>query len=89
MDHTYDIIIYRVIGAPRHGREIVDGIYTTDKIFIPLLMKNSQFLGSKGYNYQMEIYTTIQKEDVSLEKQFQKHMSNIARKNGVINRCRY
>ena len=55
LDHTYDIIIYRVIGAPRHGREIVDGIYTTDKIFIPLLMKNSQFLGSKGYDYQMEI----------------------------------
>ena len=41
-----------------------------------MLMANVQFPGSKGCENQMEMHTTTHKEDISLAKYFQKHLSN-------------
>ena len=48
-----------------------------------MLMANVQLPGSKGYDNQMAIHTATPKEDVSLARECQKHLSKPSRKNGV------
>ena len=54
-----------------------------------MLMTKVQLPGSKGYEKQMEMHTNTQKEDISIARDFQKHLSNTARKNGVIDQGKY
>jgi hypothetical protein len=35
--HVYDITSNRAIGAPRHGKDVVDGLNATDKQFLKSL----------------------------------------------------
>ena len=75
--HVYDIIINRSAGAPCHVQDIVDVLNFTDEQFIYILMKNLQVPGSKWYEDHVTIHTTTQKEDITLENDFRKHLPNI------------
>ena len=53
-------------------------------MFLLQLMSTVKFLGAKWYNTRMEMYSGTPNSDVSLSQEFQKHLSNAARKHGVI-----
>ena len=52
-------------------------------------MTNVQLTGSKWNSYQATMQTTTYKEDVSLERDFQKKLSNKTLNNGVIDKGKY
>ena len=70
--HDSDIIIDHGVGAPEHGRDIVDGINNNETRFISILMENLQLNCYKGYDNNMATCTTTHKEDVSIVKELKK-----------------
>ena len=67
--HTYNIVIYRCIGEPVHGRYVFDGINATDKIFLSMLMTNVKLPGSTRYGTHIAIHTLTQKDNTILERE--------------------
>ena len=74
MSHCYSIIIYRVISAPGHGQEVVDGLNAFDKRYIYQFISNVQLPGSNIFDSQMQIHTGNQNNDVIFSKEFQHHL---------------
>ena len=68
---------------------MVDDINVIDKRYIYQLMSNVQLLGLKKIDSQILLHSCIQNNDVSLEKEFQNHISKDYRKHGVINQKIY
>ena len=52
-------------------------------------MSNVHLTGSKKFDSQIIMYYCTQNNDVSLAKQFQRHLSKYHCKNGVTNQGRY
>ena len=75
MSQCYSVINYQYISAPGNGKEVVYGLNAIYKRYIYQLMSNFQLPGSKRFAYQMQMYTSTQKYDVSLAKQFQHYLS--------------
>ena len=46
--HAYNFIIDRVVGAPVHAREVIDGMNVTKKI-LSMLMTTVQLPGTESY----------------------------------------
>ena len=65
-----------------HVREVFYGINTTENQIIFQLISTAQLPGVKGYDIHMVMNYATSTKYVSLE--FQKHLSNASRKNGVI-----
>ena len=84
LSQAFYVIIDRGISAPGNSREVVDDINTIDKRFLFHIISTVKFLGAKGYDTQMIIHTGTHLYDVSLARDFQKHLSTAARKHGVI-----
>ena len=76
LEHAYNIIIYRSVGDPGHGRDVIDGLNDTHKIFISMLMTTVQLTGAEDYESQMEVHTSTENKDISLAREFQKHLSD-------------
>ena len=89
MSQCYSIIIDRGISAPGHGKEVVDGINAVDKRYIYQLMPNVQLTGSNRFDFQMQMQTDNQNNNISLAKEFQDHLTKKHRKNGVIDQGKY
>ena len=70
------IIIDWGINSSVHGKEVVYGINAIEKRCIYQLMSNVQLPGSKTFDSRIIIHYCTPKNDVSLAKQFQKHLSN-------------
>ena len=85
----FSIIIDRGISSPGHGREVVDGLSAIEKRFIFQLMSTVQLLGAKHYDTHMVMHTGNCTCDVSFASEFQKHMSTVAHKHGVIYQGKY
>ena len=83
MSQCYSNIIDRGIIAPGHGKYIVDGINAVDKHYIYQLMSNVQIPVSNIFDSQMQMHTGNQKDDISLAKKFQHHLTKEYRKNCV------
>ena len=82
------IITDRGISAPDHGKEVVDILNAVYKCYIYQLMYTVQLTGLKTFDSQIIMYYFTQKNDVNLEKQFQKHLSVHNRKHGVIDQVK-
>ena len=89
MSQCYSIIIDRGISAPGHGKEVVDGLNSIEKRYIHQWMSNIQLPGSRTFDSQILIHPCRENNDVSLTKQFQKHISKEHRKDGVIDQGKY
>ena len=76
LTNAYNIIIYRSVGDPGHGRDVIDGLNDTHKIFISMLMTTVQLTGAEDYESQMEVHTSTENKDISLAREFQKHLSD-------------
>ena len=84
LSKCHSIIFDRGISAPVHFKEAVDGLNTIYKRYIYQFMSNVQLPGSKIFASQILMHSCTPKNDFSLAKQFQKHMSKEHRKHGVI-----
>ena len=88
MSQCHSIIIDRGISAPGNGKEVVGGINSIDKLYIYQLMSNVQLTGSRTFDSQIIIHFFTPKNDVSLAKEFQKHLSKDHRKHGFIDKVK-
>ena len=53
MSQTYSIMIDRVISAPGHGKEVIDGLNAVDKRYIYQFMSKVQIPGSVRFDSQI------------------------------------
>ena len=83
MSKYYSVIIDCGISAIGHGKEVVDGINTTDNRYIYQLISNIQLPGSKIFDSQIPMHYFTQNNDVSLDKLKKKHLSKKHWKHGV------
>ena len=84
MSQDFSIIIDHGTIAPVNGIDVVDGFNTIEKRFLLQLIFTLKFMCAKRYDSLMEIHSGTPTYDVSFSQEVQKHVSNIARKNGVI-----
>ena len=83
MSQCSSIIIDKGIGAPGHGKYVVDGINDVDNRYIYQLMSTFKLTGPSIFDSQMQMDTGNKKNDVSSAKEFQQRMKKEHRKNGV------
>ena len=84
----FSVIIDRGISTSGHGREVVNGHNAIGKIFHLQLISTVKLQGAKSYDKIMVILTGTYTSDVSLARNFQKHLSNEAQKHGVLDQAK-
>ena len=84
LSQSHSIIFDRVIIASRHVKEVVGGLNSIDKRYMYQLMSNVQLPGSITFDSQVLMNSCTPKNDFSMDKQFQKHLSKDDHKRGVI-----
>ena len=89
LSHAYNSIIGSGIIAPGHVREVVDGLNSTNKWFISMLMPTVQLPGAASYDSQMTMNTSNTNTDISLAREFQKHISSPTRAYGLLDHGKY
>ena len=57
--HAYTILIDRGVGAPEHGKDVVDSLRVTDKMFLIMLMTTVKLPGEATNNSQMSGHSYI------------------------------
>ena len=75
--------------SPVHGKEVVDGLNSIAKCYMYQLMYTVQLPGSKTFDTQILMHSCTPKNDVSLDKEFQKHMSKDDCKHEAIDKGGY
>ena len=65
MSQTYSIIFDRVISAPGHGKEVVDGLNAVDKRYIYQLMYKVKLPESIRFDSKIKMHTGTENKDVS------------------------
>ena len=65
ISQCYSIIIYRVISAPGHGKEVVYGLNAVDKSYKYQLMSTVRLTVSFRFDSQMQMPTGNQNDGVS------------------------
>ena len=75
MSQCYSVLIDRGISATDNGEEVEHVLNAVDKSCKYQLMSNVQLPGSKRFDSQTQIHTSNQNNDVSLAKEFQKHLT--------------
>ena len=89
MSQFYSVIIYRVISAPGHGKEVFDFLNSINKRYISQLISIVLLMGSKTFDSQILVHFLTQNNDVILGKELKNNMSKEHRKHGVINQVKY
>ena len=64
--HAYKILIDSGVGAPGHGKYVVDGLNTNGKRFLTMLMKTVKLPGAATNNSHMAIHTAMINTYISL-----------------------
>ena len=67
--HAYNIIIDRGVGAPGHGREVVDGLNDTEKRLLSILITTVQMTGAEYYDSQTANLTSTENTYISLARE--------------------
>ena len=75
MSQCYSIIIYQGMSALGHGKEVVDGINAVDKRYIYQLISTDKLTGSIRFDSKIKMHNGNKKDDVSLAKEFQEHLT--------------
>ena len=83
------MIIGRSIGAPGHGREVVDIHNDTERRLILHLIATLQLTDSQMYDTQMVMNTSTQNSDVRLAQKVQNHLSNASQKHSILDNGKY
>ena len=72
---VYNIISFCGVGVPVRGIEFVPGFYATDRRLLSMLIKILQLPGAAAYESHMKIHTSNANTDISLSREFLKHIS--------------
>ena len=72
------------LSEPGHGKDVVDGFNAIDKRYIYQLISTVKLTGSKTFDSHILMHSCEPKKDVSLAKEFQKHLSKDDHKHRVI-----
>ena len=72
LSQSHSIIFDRVISAPGHGKEVVNGLNATEKRYMYQLISTVQLPGSKTFDSHILMHSCTPKKDVSMAKEFQK-----------------
>ena len=80
----HSITIDRGISAPGYEKEVIDGLNVMDKRYMYKLISTVQLTVSKIFKIYILMHSCTPKNDVSLAKEFQKHLSKEHRKHGFI-----
>ena len=75
MSQYYSIIIDLGISASGHEKEVVDGLNAFYKRYIYQFISTVQLPVSNIFDSQIQMHTGNQKDDVSLDKAFQHHLT--------------
>ena len=89
LSQSFSVIIDSGIIVPGYGREVVDGLNAINKRFIFQLIATLKLPYAKSYDTHMVMHTGTRTSDVSLAREFQKHLSGAAHKYGVIDQVKY
>ena len=84
LSHAYNVIIDSGGVAPGHGRDLVDGFNATNKIFLSMLMTTVQLTGVAAYKPHMVMHISTANTDISLAREFQKHLSDPTQSHGLL-----
>ena len=68
LSHSYNIVIYRGVGSPVNGKDVVDGLNVTDKRFLSMLTTTVQLPGVSTNNSHMVMHTSTSNTYNSLAK---------------------
>ena len=74
--HAYNIIIDYGVVSIGYGIEFVDCFNANEKRLISMLMTTLQLSGAAAYDLHMAIHTSTANTDISLAREFQKHLSD-------------
>ena len=66
--YAYNIMIYRGVGAPGHGREVVNALNDTYKRFISMVTETVQLPGASAHDTKMEMHTYTVNTDISIAR---------------------
>ena len=67
--HKYNIMIDSDVGAPGHGREVVDGLNATN-FFLSMSTTTVQLPVALAYESQTAMHTSTANTDISLAREF-------------------
>ena len=82
--HAYNIAVGCSIGAPVHGKDVVDDLNATEKRFLSMLMTTVKIPGAVTNDSQMVMLTSRSNTDISLSREIQKHISDPTHANQFI-----
>ena len=83
------IIFYWGISSNGHRKEVVDSLNDIYKRYMYQLMSTVQLTVSKTFEKHILMHYCTPKKDVSLAKEFQKHLYKDDHKHGVIDQGKY
>ena len=89
LSQSDSIIIDRVKGAPGYDKEVVDDLNFIYKLYMYQSIYNVQLPRSRIFESHILMHSCTPKNDVSLAKEFQKHLSKDYHKYGVIGQVKY
>ena len=72
LSHAYTIGINIGLGSPENEKYVVDGLNTTDKIFLTILMTTVQRPGLATNNSRVVIHTTMSNAYISIARELEK-----------------
>ena len=75
LSQSHSIIIDRSISSPGHGKKVVGGINAMDKRYMYQLISNVQLSVSRTFDSKIIMHYCTPKNDVSMAKEFQRHLS--------------
>ena len=62
----FNITIYLCISSPGYGKEVLDVLDATDKIFVFRLMNTVQLTGSQQFGTKITMHAPTHNDDVNL-----------------------
>ena len=85
----FNIVIDRAIGAPGHGKSVIDGLNAVDKHYLKTVMCMSGTNRADDINTRMRMYSTIKESHLSFAEECARLCGQEERKFGVLNSSAY
>ena len=86
---AYNIIIEFGVGASGNGIDVVYGLNDTNKSLFSMLGTTVQLPDSASYESHFAKHTSTANKDISLAREFQKHLSEPTRTHGLLYHGKY
>ena len=89
MSLKYDIVIDRCVGAPGHGKSIIDGLNAVDKHFLKKVMCMSGSTRADDIQTRMNMYAIAKESNLSFATECARLCGSDNRKSGVLSSSAY